>query len=177
MTEIKIPYSRTKIGLVFLGAMSFVAIGIFTILSEDGLTSIVYRSEFMNKSMAIIGLIFFGTIAFTVPFFVLKKHPAIIINDKGITDHSNLSSIGLIDWSDIKGIRIEKVEKTSFILIDTDKPEKYIGKAKSSFKRKLLKANNKKYGTPLSIATPIAGVKFKDLEKMILESFKIKNER
>lgn len=172
MTEIKIPYSRMKIGFVFLGAMSFVLIGILTVLSEDGLTSTMYRSEYFNKFFGLLAIVFFGLIAFITPTFLIRNYPAIIINDKGIIDKSNLSSIGLIEWSDITGIRTKKVQSTSFLLIDTSDAEKYIGKAKTNFKRNLLKANNRVYATPLSISTPVLGIKFKDLEKIVLTAYK-----
>lgn len=96
----------------------------------------------------------------------------LIINDKGIIDKSNLSSIGLIEWEDITGIRTEKVQRTRFLLIDTNKPKKYIDKANSKFKKRLLIGNNRMYKTPLSITLTILNVRFSDLEKLLIDSYK-----
>ena len=66
----------------------------------------------------------------------------LIIDEMGITDNSNASSIGLIKWVDIKEIRTEQEASTKFLLIYTNNPEEYLDKAKG-FKRKLMRGNNK----------------------------------
>ncbi len=95
----------------------------------------------------------------------------LIINEKGIVDKTNLSSIGLIEWEDITGIRTEQVQKTRFFLIDTNRSPKYIDKANSKFKKRLLSGNKRMYKTPLSITLTILKVKFKDLEKILFEAY------
>ncbi len=140
-------------------------------MDKEGLTSIMFRSEILNKVVAVIAILFFGTVCVTIPWKLFQNNMGLIINDKGIIDKSNLSSIGLIEWENIIGIRTEKVQKTRFFLIDTNKPEKYIDKASSNFKKRLLNGNNRIYKTPLSITLIILGVKFKDLEKYIMEAY------
>jgi hypothetical protein len=169
--EIKIPYSNLKIGLVFTGALTFVVLSIMILMDKEGLTSIMFRSEMLNKVVAVIAILFFGTVCVTIPWKLFQNNMGLIINDKGIIDKSNLSSIGLIEWEDITGIRTEKVEKTRFFLIDTNKPKKYLDKANSKFKKQLLSGNNRMYKTPLSITLTILKVKFNDLEKLLIDAF------
>ncbi len=169
--EIKIPYSNLKIGLVFIGALTFVVLSVMILMDKEGLTSIMFRSEILNKVVAVIAILFFGTVCVTIPWKLFQNNMGLIINDKGIVDKSNLSSIGLIEWEDITGIRTEQVQKTRFFLIDTNRPQKYIDKANSKFKKRLLSGNKRMYKTPLSITLTILKVKFKDLEKILFEAY------
>ncbi len=169
--EIRIPYSNLKIGLVFLGALTFVVLSVLILMDKEGLTSIMFRSELMNKIVAVIAILFFGTVCVTIPWKLFSNNIGLIINDKGIIDKSNLSSIGLIEWEDITGIRTEKVQKTRFFLIDTNKPKKYLDKANSKFKKRLLSGNNRMYKTPLSITLTILKVKFSELEKLLIDAY------
>jgi hypothetical protein len=169
--EIRIPYCKSKIGLVFLGALTFVVLGIMILIDEEGYTSTIFKSEVVNKAFAAIGIIFFGTICVTIASRLFKTNMGIVINEKGIWDYSNLSSIGFIEWKDIEGIRIEKFKRTRFILIDTNNPEKYIDKANNKFKKLLLNLNDKKYKSPLSITSTILKIKFHELERLMMEAY------
>ena len=169
--EIKIPYSNLKIGLIFSGALTFAFLSIMILMDKESLTSILFRNEMLNKVVAVTSILFFGTVCVTIPWKLFQNNMGLIINDKGIIDKSNLSSIGLIEWADITGIRTEKVQKTGFFLIDTDKPEKYTDKANSKFKKRLLSGNNRMYKTPLSITVTILKVKFSDLEKLLIDAY------
>ncbi len=67
---------------------------------------------------------------------------------------------------------------TKFLLIGVENPEKYIGKAKSGIKARLMKTNMKMYGTPLSITSNTLKYDFNELEKLIQTEFeKNKNAR
>ena len=100
------------------------------------------------------------------------KKPGLIIDKNGITDNSNASSIGLIEWSDISEIKTSQVMSTKFIMIEVINPEKYIEKAKNGMKAKLMRANMKMYGTPLSITSNTLNYNFEELEKLIETEFR-----
>ena len=82
--EIKIPYSNLKIGLVFIGALAFVVISVMILMDKEGLTSIMFRSEILNKVVAVIAILFFGTVCVTIPWKLFQNNMGLIINDKGI---------------------------------------------------------------------------------------------
>ena len=56
-------------------------------------------------------------------------------------------------------------------MIHVTNPEKYIGKAKSGMKAKLMRSNMKVYGTPLSITSNTLKYDFDELEKLVLTEF------
>jgi hypothetical protein len=172
--EIRIPYSIWKIVLALTGSLAFVFAGFWILFSDEGLSSSLFPIEVINRTIGIISIVFFGTVSVTIPWKLCKNKMGVIIDEHGITDRSNLSSIGLIEWDDITAIGTISDIKTSVLLIHTDKPEKYLDKAKNKFKRHLLSANHKKYKTPLSITSMILGVRFKELEKLVVDAFEKK---
>jgi hypothetical protein len=99
----------------------------------------------------------------------------LIINEDGIIDNTNASSIGLIKWADITEIRTEQVMSTKFLLIYTNNPKQILEKAKG-IKRKLLEGNMKKYGTPLSITSNTIKYNFTDLEKLLNDKLNSQRE-
>jgi hypothetical protein len=172
--EVKIPYSKLKIALVFFGSLGFVVLGIVILLDENGMSSGMFSSEILNKTFGVLSILFFGAIAGTVPWKLLSNNLGFEINEHGIIDHSNFSSIGLIEWEDIKEIRTQSFTKTSWLLIYTFKPQKYLDKAENGFKRWQLKSNIRTYKTPIYITSTILSVKFAVLEKLVMDAFEEK---
>jgi hypothetical protein len=122
--------------------------------------------------IGIIGILFFGSIVVYGIKKILNKKIGLIIDSNGITDDTNLTSIGLIEWNDIIEIRTEQIMTTKFLLIDVNNPEKYIGKAKNGIQSFLMKFNMNKYETPLSISSSVLNFNFKELEKLIQTELK-----
>jgi len=168
MNKIEIPISKTKVILMVLGSLLFVCAGFWIVLTIADQQS-RYNSVFL-KIVGMIAVLFFGTTG----VFSLKKifdnKPGLIIDEKGIIDHSGGVSIGLIEWVDITGVRTVQVMSTKFLLIDTINPDKYYEKA-SRFKRRMMKYNMNMYGTPLSIASNTLKYNFDELVKLILIEF------
>ncbi len=179
--KIEIPLSKNKIILLAIGSFLFVVAGIwlFTNSTEFQSHSIrLMRNPIVIKSVGIIASLFFGATGIYGIKKLFDKKVGLIIDKNGITDNSNASSIGLIEWNDISKIKTEQVMSTKFLLIGVKNPEKYIGKAKSGMKSRLMKANMKMYGTPLSITSNTLKYDFNELEKLIQTEFeKNKNAR
>lgn len=169
--EIQIPYGKLKFFLVMIGSLLLVLLGIMILIAEEAMTSIMYRNELFNRIIAVSCILFFGAISVTAPIIFFKKKMGIIINEQGITDYSTFSSIGLIEWKDIKGIRMVDFKKTKALLIDTNKPKKYLDMAKSGFKKRMLNSNNRIYGTPIYITATILDISVTDLESIMTEAF------
>lgn len=103
---------------------------------------------------------------------IFDKKAGLIIDSNGITDNSNGASVGLIEWQDIADVEIKHVTSTKFILINVVNPEKYIKKAKSKMKAKLMRSNMKLVGTPIAITSSTLKYDFKNLEKLLQTEFK-----
>ncbi|MEO0338198.1 MAG: STM3941 family protein, partial [Bacteroidota bacterium] len=103
---------------------------------------------------------------------MFDKKPGLIIDENGITDNTNGTSIGLIEWNDIAEIERLEIAFSKMLLIKTNKPEKYIQRAPNGIARQAMKANYKSYGTPLSIIANSLKINFNELEKLIEEEWK-----
>lgn len=121
--------------------------------------------------MGYITIVFFGLCLIYLFYKAFDKKPGLIINKFGITDNSNYTSVGLIKWSEIIGIRTQEVVSNKFILIDVLEPEKFIQRS-SKFKATLMKTNLKMYGTPISITSNSLSCSFDELETLLAEELK-----
>lgn len=176
--EIKIPLSKNKISLLFLGALLFVIFGIWFLYNPETFADSIYRprsSEFI-QIVGIIAVVFFGICGIFAFKKLFDKKDGLIINKSGITDNSSGTSVGLIKWNDIVGIEIAKVHSQKFIMIEVSNPEYYISLKKSSIGKMTMKANYNQFGTPLSISANSLRINFAELRTIIEEQFDINNE-
>lgn len=107
---------------------------------------------------------------------LFDKKAGIIIDSNGIMDNSSATSVGLIKWNDITGIKIKRVITTKFLLISVSNPEEYIAKSKSKMTSKLMRQNMKISGTPINITSSALKYNFKELEKIVRAEFE-KNKK
>jgi hypothetical protein len=167
MNKIEIPYSKIKLTIGTIFSFLFVVGGYFMLFS---INDEYFLYNLFIKTFGIIGMLFFGT---TFVYSIVKlfdNRPGLTMDDNGIIDNSNMSSIGFINWMDIKEIKIWDYKSTSFLLIFLYDNDKYINKAKG-LKRKLMKGNYKKYKTPISIISNTLDCNFDELAKVIKDKF------
>jgi hypothetical protein len=168
MNKIEIPISNQKLYIGIGFSFLFVALGLWILITpSDQITS--YNPVFI-KFFGIAGILFFGAAGLYGIKKILQFDPGLKIDENGIFDNSNASSIGLIKWQDISSIQTEQEMSTKFLLIFTNNPNIYLKKV-SGIKRKLLNANFIKYGTPFSITSNTLKYDFDDLERLINDKF------
>ena len=167
--EIKIPLSKNKILLLFLGSLIFVVLGIWFLNDPEKFAHSVYRprsAEFI-KIIGIVSVAFFGICGIFAFKKLFDKKDGLIINENGITDNSSGTSIGLIKWTDIIGIGITQVYSQKFIMIEVSNPEYYIELNKNRIGKMAMKANYNKYGSPISISANSLKTDFAELKVLI----------
>jgi hypothetical protein len=168
VSKIEIQISKTKILLLLLGSIGFVVLGAFFILNPAKFVSPIMRSPEIIRIGGIASVLFFGAVGFYGTRKMFDNTIGLTIDDNGIFDNTNVSSVGLIKWMDIAEIKTEQVASTKFLLIYTTNPSFYLNKVKG-FQRKLMEGNNKMYGTPLSITSKTLKYNFNELEKLLTE--------
>ena len=173
MDKIEIPISKTKISILLVGAILFVIFGVLFIITPDTFVTIRYRNPQTIRLTGIASVLFFGGASIYGFIKLFDKSMGLVIDDNGITDNTNASSVGLINWSDIIEVKTEQVMSTKFLLIYTINPDKYLDRGKG-FKQILLKLNMKKYGTPISIISNTLRFNFDDFERLIKNKLKDK---
>jgi len=174
MNKIEIPLSKTKILLAVAGSMLFVVLGIYFI------TTMADQQTLLNptlvKGIGFASIFFFGTTGVYGIKKMFDTQVGLTIDDHGIVDNTNATSIGLIEWDQITEIRTEKVMSTKFLLIFTKDPNRILEKV-SGVRRKLMFANMKMYGTPLSITSTTLKYDFNELEKLLKIRLKEQREK
>jgi hypothetical protein len=169
MDKIEIPLSKTKLLLGIGGSILFIVLGIWLFTHSNDFQNMplrMLRNPTIIKIAGIAGVLFFGATGIYGFKKMFENNVGLLIDDNGIIDNTNASSIGLIKWSDITEIKTEQVMSTKFLLIYTKDPNGILAKV-TGIKRKLMVGNLKMYGTPISITSNTLKYNFNDLEKLL----------
>ena len=167
--QIEIPLNKKKTLLSFLTFSAFfVGIGVFEV--PDWFNPDVYVSRFDFIVMFVIMLLF-GATAVILLCVLFGKTPKLIINKEGISQNGT----EFILWSDIEDIKIVKVRgwigvSIKFLMIIIKDPQGYIDKnASNTIARKVMQAELKSYGSPISISATGYRMKSEKLHNLLLE--------
>ena len=169
MNKIEIPLSKTKVILLVLGALVFVVLGTLFVINPEKFISPIMRSPEFIRISGIASILFFGIAGIYGIIKLFDNTIGLTVDENGITDNTNASSVGLINWTDITEIKTEQIMSTKFLLIFTNNTDKYLDRV-GSIRRKLMLANEKMYGTPLSITSNTLKCNFDDLERLLKNS-------
>lgn len=167
MTEINISLSKKKNVLMVVGAIIFVVMGVLFVYKPENFVISIYRSIAVVRLIGIASIVLFGALGIYGLTKLFDKRIGLTINENGITDNTSAISLGLINWTDISAIETQQVMSTKFLLIFVTHPDEYLNRA-TGLKKKLLQANMKSYGTPLSITSNSLQCNFESLEQSII---------
>lgn len=174
MNKIQIPLSKTKILLTISASILFIVLGIYAIAAIADQQKRYH--PIVVKVAGAASICFFGAVGIYGVRKMFNEHVGLTIDDDGIIDHTNASSIGLIRWENITEIRVEQIRSTKFLLIYTNNPDEIINRA-TGFKRMLINGNMNMYGTPLSITATMLKYRIDDLETLLHERLNKYRER
>jgi len=168
MDKVEIPLSKTKMLLVVMGSLLFVAFGVFCVTTlADNQTR--YLPAYV-KAVGILSVSFFSLTGIYGFWKLFDNKAGLTIDKTGILDNSSGGAIGLIRWVDVTGIETIQISSTKLLLIHVSNPEYYLDKVKG-IKRMGLNANYKRYGTPLCIASVALKYDFSALERLMYDRF------
>ena len=124
------------------------------------------KTRIFAAAAAAIG---FG-LSISVFWKMFKKNSGLIIDQTGITDYSNATYTGLIEWADVTGIKKIKNGPLKSILIQTDKPEKYLNQGRKVMRSTMAKAY-RIHGSPLLIVSSRLKIKYDVLLMVITQEY------
>lgn len=145
--------------------------GYLFIRNPESFISPICRNPEIIRITGIAAVCFFGLGVFLTVSKFFDSKPGLIIDESGITDNSNSANIGLIEWSDVKGFERKEIFSTKILLVLIKNPNKYIARAKNTLAKKSMEANNKRYGSPISIVSNSLKISFDDLERLVKEEW------
>ena len=169
--KIEIPISKTKLVLLLLGAMAFVALGALFIINPDLFARGPFRSPEFIRIAGVAAVVFFGLCLLFIVRKFFNSGTGLIIDRQGITDNSSAVAAGFIPWEDITGIETLQIASTKILMLYTNRPEKYMERAGSGLRKRAMKANYKMYGSPLSITSNSLKIGFKELEQLLAAAY------
>ena len=170
--RIEIALSKKKIFLMLLGALVFVAIGLWFVISPPTISNSYWGNPTKIAIAGYASILFFGLCAFVLIKKLPDSKPGLIIDDIGLTDNSSGVSAGQILWSDIENISVIEIHRQKLIMLHVANPQDYIDKQISGFKRRMMQLNYKMYGTPLSITSNGLKIPFDELLSTLTDKLK-----
>ena len=155
------------IGAIILVIMSFWACTVKKIPIIPGSSIYIDNNIFIKTILLICSLFFIITCSVYIKNYLKNKGALLILDMNGITDLSNVMSIGFIPWNDIESIYLfsdnGSVNNVSLKLIDE---EKYYSKL-SPLKKTLINANKNKGYPMVLIELSTAGISAEQCYEMI----------
>ena len=170
--RIEIQLSKKKAMMTLIGAAFFIILGYLGATKPEDFVSPIFRNPEIIRIIGIVGVIFFGLCLVFISRKLFDNKPGLIIDENGITDNTNATSMGLIEWNDITMVEKKQVMSTKFLILHTNNPEKYIQRAKNFISKRAIEMSSKTYGSPISITSNSLKMNFEDLENLITKEFK-----
>lgn len=158
-TDLVISASRIKLLGHFVGGLAFVALGAF-------LMFVPTRHGLFARFIGLVAVAFFGAIAVSIFYRLVRPAPAMIINARGIVDNASGVSVGLIPWDQIGEVREYRVQNQVFLGIVPKDLEALLEK-QPRWKRAAIRANLSMGATPVNVPQAALGVKVSDLVREI----------
>jgi len=178
---IAIPNSKRKMLRLLLGALGFVALGIWFIARPEMLQDSYHpRPVWEIVAIGYMSVVFFGACAVIGVYFLISNKAGLVIDDNGIAIAAPFGRPKVVSWAEIKDFKIGAVRNVAFIYIDLNDAEKFIRKQKGAIRRKMMQLNNSQFNAPLSISTTSLSYEFNqlyDLLRQRLSEFKAAEKR
>jgi hypothetical protein len=165
MDKIEIPISRRKSILILLGAIMFVALGVWFVMSPSLFSS--KYNPLVIRILGVVTVLFFGVCAIALVKALITKKTGLTIDSSGILCDSGGIAIGFVPWKDIIDVEEFYVSGQGIIKIIVSNPQKYIDRQKSAFSRRMAEMNYKLYDTPVQISANMLKCNFAELSGLL----------
>lgn len=163
LNEKRIELSKTKIFLLTLGSIAFVALGDWLAsLAPEKIVTELHKSPLFVHGIGLISIFFFGLAGIFCLRKLFDNRPGLIFNSSGIVDNSSAVAAGLIPWMDISGAETREIRNQKLLVIKLKDPQKYIERG-SNLKQTLNKANYKLCGSPVAITSNTLKIGYAEL--------------
>lgn len=169
---IEIPSNKQKIILFIIGALVFIAAGIWIVSEPETFKNERFSNTTFIAIIGILAIILSGLALFFFSRKMFESTPAIIIDQTGITDNTSMISIGHILWEDMKEIIVKKVGAQERLVVIVNNPEKYIDRYTKAFYKNAAKYNYQNYGSPVIIQANLLNYDLDELKNILKSELK-----
>ncbi|OOQ58153.1 STM3941 family protein [Mucilaginibacter pedocola] len=164
---VEIPLSKTKLALLLIGSLAFVAAGLWFVTHPDIRLFGNRPYPVFTYTIGVLAIALFGFCAYCLFKKMFDTRPGLIVSDEGITDNASGFTFGLIPWADIEDINAMEMGKQKLIMVFVSNPEDYIGTQTNGIMKKMAAMNYRSYGTPISITANTLQYDFEELYRLL----------
>ncbi len=171
-SETIIELSKTKVILLTLGAVAFVALGTWILTLDAEVIDNVgkFNNPKVVYGIGIASIVFFSLCGIIGISKLFDKSPGLVLSSKGLLDNSSWLSAGLVPWFEVVEIGEYIIQNQKFVSIHVKNPERYVD-SNNILIRMANRANMKMCGTPINISANGLKISHEDLFSVIQEYF------
>ena len=123
--RIAIPFSRLKCLVILAVASVFVVACAFFATHSQGQAR--YAPTFV-RIVCGAGVALFAAVAIMSVVRLFDSRPGLIVDRQGVDDRTNFSSIGRVDWADVRGLRTVKARWNNGLVVELHEPQRFAGR-------------------------------------------------
>ena len=143
---------KRQTGILIFAVVFLLALGGGTIWALWRFVFPQFEGTFLHFRVAAVATL--AVVPLTAIYWLVRhatqKGPALIVDKRGITDHSNVLNAGFVPWKDITAIReATNVFKHRLIVVEVRNPDTIIGRATKL--QDSLRAQYHHFGSPVVI--------------------------
>ena len=171
MERVEIYTSKRKSILLLVGAIIFVALGVWLLLETSEIAISTKRNPVIIKTVGVVAILFFGFMFFIALKMLLRSKVALIIAPEGLNLNPSKKPSQFIKWDDIIGFDEIKIQSTKILIVDVKNPQYWVENEQNLFKRKLMEFNINNYNSPFNISANILTVSSNELKETLYKYF------
>ncbi len=171
LQTIEIPLSKTKLLYSFAGAVIFVGIGVWLLLTTPKIELPMTFYHIFHWVVGLANVLFFGAVGIILFQKLFQKTVGLIISAEGIVDQTSGISAGFVAWDEVLEITEIKVSGQKFMNLIVTNPESYIYRQKNAFSRMFVRLNLKTYGTVVALSANSLQTTHLEMKSALEEKF------
>jgi hypothetical protein len=162
--------SKTKVGLFFVGALLFAALGVALASLDSQHLSGMRRHPPVQLIQAIgaVAAIFFSIVGLGCLYLFFDRRHGIVLDSAGFTDYSSLSAVGFVAWAEVEGFEVEELLNQKLLVVKVRNPAKFVSRG-TALARALRHSTNKMSGSPVVISSSGLKASFEELTRLFAQ--------
>ena len=149
--EIAIARGKGRIQWLAISSIVCVVVGFWLLRGAAAPAGAEAAAGTATRIAGWLSILFGGLCTFKAFQRLRDKRPGLVIGQDGLTDRSNITSVGFVPWSDIERIQGMITNKQPMLLVHVRDPEPYLARG-TALERMLRRANWRASGTPIVIS-------------------------
>jgi hypothetical protein len=161
--ETVVPLSKTKLVLLIILSVGFVALGFWTFQTDSSWIESQRRfnNPMLVHAIGIVAMVFFGLGVVVGIRKLFDPKPGLVLSSAGMLIASS-ASMGLIPWADVEGFATYEIHRQKMLVVKLVDPEKYV-RAGGALRQALYRANINMIGSPIAVSSNTLNISFDEL--------------